>query len=75
MTDFGAYRDRSVKYGRSVRKFDRTATSGDMQQCADSHRDAYQDPSTPEWERPRRKAEAAYCQSLADRKAKQERST
>lgn len=72
MTDYGAYRDHSVKYGSFVRKFDASATSQEMQECADSHRHAYRDSSTPEWKRPRRVAEAAYCQSLADRKAKQE---
>jgi hypothetical protein len=74
MIDFGAYRERSVKYGSHVRNFDHSATSHEMQECADSHRRAYQDRSTPEWERPRRKAEAAYCQSLADQKASEEKS-
>jgi hypothetical protein len=75
MTDYGTYRERSVKYGSFVRKFDVSATSQEMQECADAHRRAYRDSSTPEWERPRRVAEAAYCQSLADRKVTQEGAT
>lgn len=69
MTDYGTYRERSIKYGSSVRKFDDAATSDEMLLCAEQNRRKYQDPSTPEWERPRRKAEAAYCQFLAERKA------
>lgn len=64
--------DRSIKYGINQRQFDEKASSRDMQSCADAHRRKYQNSDTPEWERPRHKAEAAYCQSLADRKARQE---
>lgn len=65
-----AYRDRSVKYGRGVKRFDELASAQDMQDCADSLRRRYNDPNLPEWEKPGRlKAEAAYCQSLAERKA------
>lgn len=73
MTDYGGtYGSRSVKYGTLVRQFDATATAREMQDCADANRRKYRDPSMPEWERPRRVAEAAYCQSLAERKAQQE---
>jgi hypothetical protein len=69
MTDFGEYWNRLVKYGRQVRKFDDEATADEMLFWAEENRRKYQDPSTPEWKRPRHVAEAAYCQSLAERKA------
>jgi hypothetical protein len=54
------------KYDAGIRGFDETATAGEMQGCADSHRQQYQKPDGQD--KNRHKAEAAYCQALADKK-------
>lgn len=59
-----------IKYNDGYKKFDDHADAETMQQCADGYRRSYNDPNMPEWEKPRLKANAAYCQSLAERKAR-----
>jgi hypothetical protein len=68
--DHGSYRDRAIKYGEQVRSFDETATAEDMRQCADGHRRKYRNPDSDTGARARAIAEAAYCASMADRKAR-----
>jgi hypothetical protein len=72
MTDYGEYRDRSIRYGEKVRGFDQTATADEMQQCAESQRSKYRNAERPA-DRARAVAVAAYCQSVADRKRREER--
>lgn len=67
--DHGSYRDRSVKYGEQVRSFDDAATAEEMRLCAESKRYQYRNVSRGT-ERARAIAEAAYCESLAERKAR-----
>lgn len=58
-----------IRYNAGHRWFDEHATAQDMQDCADGYRQSYNNPDVAEWEKPRLKANAAYCQSLAERKA------
>ena len=53
------------------RKFDNDADSYTMDQAANGYRDSYNSLDCPEWERPRLKEKAAWCQSLADRKRRE----
>lgn len=68
--DHGAYRDRSIKYGELVRSFDEMATADEMRLCADTNRRKYRDADPGTGTRARAIAEAAYCDSVADRKAR-----
>lgn len=59
---------RGIKYGPMTREFDNTATASDMQACANASRARYRGERVSRYGYAIDVAEAAHCQSLADRK-------
>lgn len=61
-----------IKYSFTVRTLDSKATADEMQECADGYRDDYMaiEPGTDAYRT--LVSDAAYCQSLADRKRQEE---